>query len=227
MKILIMCLIIFYGCVEQLEENRDAVSDEVPEIGMINYPVETLTRNEISLSKSFCDALNEKEQSFPRNYMGATITFRVKKRECSENKSDIKEAVIKARLGTDTRSGNLRYFPMDYYLPMMTDIETINQGIFSEYCPDILLNTQKTNARESFEGQTQIFRLMSEGSDQIMAQVLTSDEPLGEVSKIQEVVVQVTGTRNRPKGLVTRKIELDQCGNLMGNANSNFWSQEI
>ena len=210
---------------EMLEDEVN--NAEIPEIGMINYSIDTLDSNEINLARSFCDSLSEKEETFPRRYFGSTISFKVKQRECSEDKSELKEAVIKARLGSDTRSGNMRYFPMDFYLPLMTDIETVNQGVFSKFCPDLLLNVQKTNSVELDDGNIQVFRFLADGSDQIMAQVLTSAEPETEVSRIQELSVVVNGGETRPRGLVARKIDLVRCGNLEGNENASFWSQEI
>ena len=219
-------MISFAGCMEELQELEPS-EVSIPEIGIESDEIETLSSNELSLAKTFCQALSEKEESFPRNYIGATISFKVKQRECSEDKSELKEAVIKARLGSDSRSGILRFFPMDYYLPMMTEIETANQGIFAEFCPDMLLNVQKTNSIELSDGKIQIFRFLQEGSDQVMAQVLTSDEIQGEINRIQEVVVVVSGNDNRPRGLSSRKIDLVRCGNLEGNENSSLWSQEI
>ena len=227
MRLLVISSFLFLlGCVDELEQEQ-LPQLSVPKIGMLNDAIETLSSNEIALAKTFCDSLSEKEDTFPRRYIGATISFNVKQRDCSEDKVELKEATIKARLGSDSRSGNLRYFPMDYYLPMMTEIETANQGIFSSFCPDMLLNVQKTNSREIDEGRIQIYRFLQDTSDQIMAQVLTSEEAEGEVSRIQEVSVVVNGNENRPRGLVARKIDLNRCGNLEGNENASFWSQEI
>jgi len=223
---LVILPVILLGCLEEsLEQNPPEI--DVPVIGMMNAPIEILIANELSMAKSFCSSLSEKEETFPRQYIGATISFTVKQRDCSENKADLKTAVVKAKLGSDSRSGNLRYFPMDYYLPLMTEVETTNQGIFSEFCPDLLLNVQKTNSRELPSGEVQIFRFLPDGESQVMVQVLTSDESESEVNRIQEVSVAISGTQNKPRGLVVRKIDLTRCGNLSGNENASFWSQEI
>ena len=224
--LLLISMILSFGCMEEMLED-EINNTEIPEIGMLNYSIDTLSSNDLDLARSFCDSLSEKEDTFPRRYFGSTISFKVKQRDCSEVKSDLKEAVIKARLGSDSRSGNMRYFPMDFYLPMMTEIETVNQGIFSTFCPDLLLNVQKTNAIEFDDGSVQIFRFLSDGTNQVMAQVLTSENPESEVSRIQELSVITTGSENRPRGLVARKIDLVRCGNLEGNENASFWSQEI
>lgn len=223
---LLISMLFNFGCMEEMLED-EINNAEIPEIGMINYSIDTLDSNEMSLARSFCDSLSEKEETFPRRYFGSTISFKVKQRECSEDKSELKEAVIKARLGSDSRSGNMRYFPMDFYLPLMTDIETVNQGVFSKFCPDLLLNVQKTNSVELDDGNIQVFRFLADGSDQVMAQVLTSAEAETEVSRIQELSVVVSGSESRPRGLVARKIDLVRCGNLEGNENASFWSQEI
>lgn len=223
---LLSSLFVFLGCMEELAEDQNTQVN-VPTIGMLNDSIETLSSNELALAKTFCDSLSEKEETFPRRYFGATISFKVKQRDCSEDKAELKEASIKARLGNDSRSGNMRYFPMDYYLPMMTEVETANQGIFSEFCPDILLDVQKTNSRELPEGKIQIYRFLRDSNDQIMAQVLTSDEAESEVSRIQELSIVVSDGENRPRGLVARKIDLNRCGSLTGNENARFWSQEI
>jgi len=221
----ILFLLLFSGCMDELENVEEQIAR--PKVGMLNYPVETLSGQEMALARSFCDSLAEKELTFPRNYLGATIVFTVRKRECSEDKSELEEAVIKARLGSDSRTGYLRYFPLDYYLPLMTEIETANQGVFSEYCPDILLNVQKTNSRELDDGKVQIFRFIQESETSVMAQVLTSEEAEAEVSQIQEFMVFTETRENRPRGLVARKVVLQQCGNLEGNENSSLWSQQI
>ena len=153
---LLISMLFNFGCMEEMLED-EINNAEIPEIGMINYSIDTLDSNEMSLARSFCDSLSEKEETFPRRYFGSTISFKVKQRECSEDKSELKEAVIKARLGSDSRSGNMRYFPMDFYLPLMTDIETVNQGIFSKFCPDLLLNVQKTNSVELDDGISKSF----------------------------------------------------------------------
>ena len=227
MRLVLLIMMFFnFGCMEEMLED-EVNNAEIPEIGMMNYSIDTLDSNELNLARSLCASLSEKEETFPRRYFGSTISFKVKQRECSEDKSELKEAVIKARLGSDTRSGTMRYFPMDFYLPLMTDIETVNQGVFSKFCPDLLLNVQKTNSVELDDGNIQVFRFLADGSDQIMAQVLTSAEPETEVSRIQELSVVVNGGETRPRGLVARKIDLVRCGNLEGNENASFWSQEI
>ena len=224
--ILIILLFVFFGCIEEPIEDQNSKT-EIPVIGMLNYSIKTLSSNEIALAKSFCASLSEKEETFPRQYMGAMISFTVKQRDCSEKKAELKKAIIKAKLGSDSRSGNLRYFPMDYYLPLMTEIETANQGLFSEFCPDLLLDIQKTNTRELEDGDVQIFRFLPDGSNQVMAQILTSDEAQSEVNRIQELSVMVIGSQNKPRGLVVRKIDLNRCGTLEGNENASLWSQEI
>jgi len=224
--LIIISLFIFTSCLEELAEDQQSQLG-VPSIGMINYPVETLSAQEMELARNFCSALSEKEDTFPRRYFGATISFKVKKRECSEDKSELQEAIIKARLGSDSRSGNMRYFPMDFYLPLMTDIETVNQGTFSTFCPDLLLNVQKTNVIELEDGEVQIFRFIRDGNFQIMAQVLTSEGAESAVSRIRELSVVTSETENRPRGLAIRKIDLVQCGNQEGNEKASFWSQEI
>lgn len=226
MRLLIFFLLILnFGCMEELE-NQQQAEIAPPQIGAIIDESKTLSSSELQLAQGFCQSLSEKERTFSRDYLGATISFQVKRRECAEDKAELKVATIKARLGNDSRSGTLRFFPMDYYLPMMTEIETANHGIFAEFCPDILLNIQKTNSRE-FDGEFLRFRFIPVGENQIMSQVLKSDEADGEINQIDEVVVQSSGENNRPRGLTIRKILIQRCGNIEGNGNSFFWSQEL
>ena len=155
----------------------------------------------------------QKEETFPRRYFGSTISFKVSS-ENVQKITELKEAVIKARL----EAFSLKYAIFSHGLlpSLKTDIETVNQGIFSKFCPDLLLNVQKTNSVELDNGNIQVFRFLADGSDHVMAQVLTSAEAETEVSRIQELSVVVSGSESRPRGLVARKIDLVRCGNLEG-----------
>ena len=224
----LFCLIFFTGCLEELKEMEEANQNAVPVIGKINDEVRELNETEIDLAISFCDALREKEDTFPRQYTGATISFKVKRRDCSEDKAELKTATIKARLGSDMRSGNLTFFPMDYYLPLMTSLETVNNGHFSTFCPRLLLGEQSTNATIDLDDeQVQLYRFIKTSERTVMAQILQSDEELGEIHKIKELVVQIKAEEGKPVGIVTRNIELVRCGNQSGNETAFFWSQEI
>jgi len=229
MRIILFVIIFsFVGCMEELEQAQQEMQANVPQIGKITDEIKTLSSEEFRLAKDFCQALSEKESTFPRDYTGATISFKVKRRECAKvKKQETREAVIQARLGSDTRSGNLRYFPMDYYLPLMTNIETANQGLFSEFCPEMLLDVQRTNSRTLENGTVQIFRFVENSRNEVMVQVLSSELVESEVVSIDEVVVETLGSTNRPRGLVTRKIRLEKCGDLDGNQTAFLWSQEL
>jgi len=213
---------------DMLEEEQEAQEEEretVPQIGESRWEIRPLSGEESSVAREFCRALDRKRNVLRRDYLGANLNFKVERRDCG---LALEKANVVVRLSENPISGDLEFVAQSFDLPVMEEVQTIDRGIFSEFCPGFLSRSQSTNTMDYGEHAIQQFRYYSV-SEGIRAQIKTLEmvDGLEKVTTLDELTLNNQAGSGRPTGLILERIRLESCDRQSTNKNSFFWRQRL
>ena len=226
--ILLLSSIFFQSCLDTPNEDTQEEVEEsikVPQIGEGRWEVRSLVGEEGTLARDFCRSLDEKRSIFRRDYLGASLNFKVEKRDCGLT---LEQATVVVRLNENPVSGDLEFIPQSFDLAVMEEVQTVDRGIFSDFCAGFLSRSQSTNTMDFGENSIQQFRFYTvrEGiRGQIKTLEMVDEEE--KVTALDEVTLNNTTSSGRPLGLILERIRLESCTNQSTNKTSFYWRQRL
>ena len=216
MKYLLFLFLISCQPIEQTDstENRTA-----PQIGDTHWEEADLSDDEKNLARIVCQALQDKVNVMKRDFVGKSITFSVDRRNCGQS---MQSANVNATLQVNPVSRDLEYIPRSFALPIRDKVQTDEIGDLAAICPKVLNGTQ-TNNKVNDNGLDLYFRFFTPTSGNWRVQVQQMPEGTTDVHTLRELTIASTSTANKPLGLVTDRILIQDCG----SNNSIYWRQKI
>ena len=154
-----------------------------------------------------------------RDFVGPPISFSVDRRNCGQS---MQRATVNATLQENPITRDLEYVPRSFALPIRDEVQTDEIGDLAAICPKVLNGTQ-TNNKVNVDGLDYYFRFFIPTSGSWRVQVQQMPEGTNDVHTLRELTIASTSTANKPLGLVTDRILIQDCG----SNNSIYWRQKI
>ena len=216
MILLILALLV--SC-QPIEEPDTTEQRTAPQIGTSPWEEADLSNEDKSLARTICQALQDKVSIMKRDFLNRGLNFSVDKRNCGQSTA---RATVRATLQENPISRNLEFVPSTFALPIRDEVQTDEIGDLSIICPKIL-NATLTKNKVTDNGLDYYFRVYSISGGDWRVQIQQMPEGTNETHTLRELTIASTSNANRPIGLVTDRILIQDCG----NDTTSYWRQKL